>query len=70
MRHTPYSVLIQCKGCNPIVGETTYRLAQARKRLQYESQINDGRIVDIMTAQGIIIASNIPERLPTRTSSD
>lgn len=63
MENTPYSVIIQCQGRNPIVGETTYRLTQAYKRLRYESQINDGRIVDIVTAHGVIIASNKPERV-------
>ena len=63
MRNTPYSVIIQCEGRNSIVGETTYRLTQAHKRFRYESQINDGRVVDIVTAQGIIIESNKPERI-------
>lgn len=62
MRKTPYSVIIQCPGRNPITGETTYRLSSAKKRLRYESQINDGRIVDIVTVNGVIIASNIPAR--------
>lgn len=63
MKNTPYSVMVWCKGRNPIVGETTYRLSQAKKRLRFESQQNDGRIVDIVTANGVIIASNLPERV-------
>lgn len=63
MKNTPYSVMVWCKGRNPIVGETTYRLSQARKRLRYESSQNDGRIVDIVTAGGVIIESNIPDRV-------
>ena len=67
MKNTPYSIMIQYKGRNPIVGETTYRIVQAHKRLRYESQINDGRIVDIVTANGVIIASNVPERVSSKS---
>ena len=57
-----YDVVIILPGRNPIIGETTTVLAQAKKRLKYEMKIGDGRIVDIVKDGGLIMSSH-PERL-------
>jgi len=57
-----YDVVIIVKGRNPIIGESTGSLAQARKRLKYEQRIGDGRIVDIVRG-GELIESTDPKRL-------
>ncbi|MCJ7805169.1 hypothetical protein MUP46_00810 [Patescibacteria group bacterium] len=43
-----YDVVITTTDGRRITGETTYSLKQAEKRLKFEQQIGDGRIVDIV----------------------
>ncbi len=61
-----YDVVITING-RAIIGETTYSLAQARKRLKYEQRKyplnNESRIVDIVKDGNKLIESSHPERI-------